>query len=67
MQNPEIEQKPAGELVELLAKEDKPEEVRRILKTRRDGKMVREALDKLYRDNKHTSEVYKKIKPLVGK
>lgn len=66
-QNPEIEQKPFGELVDLLAKEDKPEEVRRILKTRRNAKMVCEALDKLYRDNKHTSVVYKKIKPLVGK
>lgn len=65
-QKPQIEQKPVSELVELLAKEDKPEEVCGILKAHSDGKAVCEALDKLYRDNKHTSKVYKKIKPFIG-
>ncbi len=59
--------KSASKLTRLLAKEDKPEEVCRILHEHHSGKSVCEALDKLYRDNKHTSKVYREIKPLVGK
>ena len=57
----------ADKLAGLLAKKDKPEEVRKILKANHDRSAVNVALIGLYRDTKHAGQVYRKIKPLIGK
>lgn len=54
-------------LAELLAKEDKPEDVRKILKAHKDKCAVNVALIRLYRNTDHAGRVYRKIKPLIGK
>ena len=57
----------ADKLAGLLAKKDKPEEVRKILKANHDRSAVNVALIGLYRDTKHAGQVYRKIRPLIGK
>ena len=57
----------ADKLAGLLAKKDKPEEVCKILKANKTATKVHGALGKLYRDSGHTCQVYRKIKPLIGK
>ena len=57
----------ADKLAGLLAKKDKPEEVRKILKANKTATKVHGALGKLYRDSGHTCQVYRKIRPLIGK
>ncbi len=59
--------KPADKLAGLLAKEDKPVEVRKILRRHKSTVQVNRALNRLYRDSGHTGQVYKKIKPLIGR
>ena len=57
----------ADKLAGLLAKKDKPEEVCKILKANKTATKVHGALGKLYRDSGHTCQVYRKIRPLIGK
>ena len=60
---PKLTDKLAG----LLAKKDKPEEVCKILKANKTATKVHGALGKLHHDSGHTCQVYRKIKPLIGK
>ena len=57
----------ADKLAGLLAKKDKPEEVCKILKANKTATKVHGALGKLYHDSGHTCQVYRKIRPLIGK
>lgn len=57
----------ADKLAGLLAKKDKPEEVCKILKANKTATKVHGALGKLHHDSGHTCQVYRKIKPLIGK
>lgn len=59
--------RPTYDPSKILAKADKPAEVSKILETHRKPTAVSSALNSLCRDSKHAGEVYRKIKPFIGK
>ncbi len=57
----------AYDLSKILSKADMPAEVSKILEAHGRPTAVSSALNSLYRDSKHAGEVYRKIKPFIGK